>query len=87
MEITAEHVEKMEEIMEDMRDGSSSCLKNFRCYTSSLEELCEVKGIEAFDTIQCMSGDARSCVFSVGVMEDRYCECPLRRYIAEHFRR
>ena len=87
MEIAQEHVEEIEHIMENMQEGSSKCLKNFRCYTSSLEELCPVKGIGAFDTILCMSGDARCCVFSFGVIEDRYCKCPLRRYIAEHFRR
>ena len=87
MEIPVEHVETMEEIMEDMRDGSSNCLKNFGCYTSSLEELCKVKGIGAFDTIQCIGGDAPCCVFSFGVMEDRYCKCPLRRYIAMNFHR
>lgn len=87
MQIATEHTEKMENIMEDMRDGSSECLKKFLCYTSSLEELHPVKGVEAFDAIQCMSGDSRCCVFSFGVMEDRYCECPLRTYIAEHFHR
>ena len=87
MNIPVEHVDKIEQIMVDMEEGSSKCLKNFRCYTSSLEELCAVKGIGVFDTIQCMSGDNRCCVFSFGVMEDRYCKCPLRRYIAATFRR
>ena len=85
MDIPVEHVEQMEEIMVDMREHPPNCLKDFRCYKSSLEDLCKVKGIGVFDTIQCMSGDARCCAFSFGVMEDRYCQCPLRRYIAEHF--
>ena len=87
MEITAEHQAKIEDIIADMATGSVKCVKNFQCYTSSLEKLCPVKGVGAFDTIKCISKDALCCGFSFGVIADRYCKCPLRRYIAEHFRR
>ena len=87
MKIPIEHVEKMEEIMVDIREHPPKCLKDFRCYKSSLEDLCKVKGIGAFDTIRCLSEDAKCCGFSFVPIGERYCKCPLRRYIALHFRR
>ena len=87
MELTQEHKEKMEDIIMGMRTDSMYCSKGFRCYNSSLEDLCEVKGVGAFDTIQCMSEDAQCCGFSFGAIGERYCKCPLRRYIASNFQR
>ena len=87
MEITQEHKAKMEDIIVDMATGSIKCEKEFQCYKSSLENLCEVKGVGAFDTIQCMSEDAQCCGFSFGLVGELYCKCPLRRYIAANFQR
>ena len=87
MEITPEHKSKMEDIIVGMATGSVKCRKDFQCYKSSLEELCPVKGVGAFDTIECMSKDAQCCGFSFGVIGSRYCKCPLRRYIAINFHR
>ena len=87
MEIPVEHVDKIEQIMVKMREESPKCRKDFQCYTSSLEELCPVKGIGVFDSIECASEDAQCCGFSFVAMETRYCKCPLRRYIAAQFHR
>ena len=86
MELTQEHKDKMEDVIVDMATGSVKCKKEFLCYTSSLEELCPVKAVGAFDTIQCMSKEAQRCGFSFGIIGDRYCKCPLRRYIAANFK-
>ena len=87
MEIPVEHTDKIEQIMVKMKKGSPKCQKDFQCYTSSLEELCKVKGIGAFDTIECDSEDALCCGFSFVAGDTRYCKCPLRRYIAANFHR
>ena len=87
MKIPVEHVDKIEEIMVKMRNESPQCRKDFRCYTSELEELCPVKGIGVFESIECESEDAQCCGFSFLAVETCYCRCPLRRYIAEHFHR
>ncbi len=87
MEITLEHKSKMEDIMAAMATGSVKCRKDFHCYRSSFEDLCAVKGIDAFDTIECTSEDAQCCGFSFQAVGDRYCQCPLRRYIALNFHR
>ena len=87
MKITPEHKSQMQDIIVGMTTGSVKCRKDFQCYESSLEELCPVKGVGAFDTIECMSKDAQCCGFSFGVSKARYCKCPLRRYIAINFHR
>ena len=87
MEITQEHKEKMEHIIVEMRIHSRFCLKDFHCYNSSLEDLCPVKGIGVFDTIECAAEDSSCCGFSFVAMDTRYCKCPLRKYIALHVHR
>ena len=87
MEISPVHKKKIEDIVSDMRTHGIKCLKDFECYRSSLETLCKVKGIGAFDTIECATEDGQCCGLSFAAVGDRYCKCPLRRYIAEHFRR
>ena len=87
MEITLEQGEQMETIIAGMRTGRVPCQKDFECYSSSLEQLCRVKGIGAFDTIECSSENARCCGFSFAALQTRYCKCPLRRYIAANFHR
>ena len=84
MEIAPEHKDAMEDIIVNMATDPVKCRKDFQCYKSSLEDLCKVKAVGAFDTIQCLAKDAQSCGFSFGAIGDRYCRCPLRRYIAEY---
>ena len=86
MEITQDHTEKMENVIAAMRTGSVKCSKDYQCYTSSLENLCKIKGVVgSFDIIECHSEDARHCGFSVAADRSFYCNCPLRRYIATNF--
>jgi hypothetical protein len=87
VEITQEHKEKMEDIIVGMRTDGRYCSKGFHCYNSSLEDLCPVKGIGVFGTIECASKDAQCCEFSSTAVGNRYCQCPLRRYIAANFHR
>ena len=87
MQITQEQKQRMEEIMADMPAHGINCRRNFQCYRSSLENLCKVEGIGAFDTIECDAKDASCCGLSFAAAGKRYCKCPMRRYIAGHFRR
>ena len=88
MQIASQHIEKMDDIIAAMRTGSVKCSKDFECYTSSLENMCKIKGaLGSFDIIECTSEDAQSCGFSFAAAGERYCKCPLRRYIALHFHR
>ena len=87
MEIAVQNTEEMEGIIARMRSHGSKCAKSFQCYESGLEQLCTVKGIGAFDTIECAAEDSSCCGFSFAAVGSRYCGCPLRRYIAVNFHR
>ncbi|MCK5171778.1 MAG: hypothetical protein KAR47_00190 [Planctomycetes bacterium] len=85
MEISEKCKQEMEAISTEMQNHGVECRKDFRCYRSSLENLCKVKGIGVFDTIECADEGALCCGLSFAAVGKRYCKCPLRRYIAVHF--
>jgi hypothetical protein len=87
MEITQAQNNSILDIIDKMADEHLLCRKRFACYKSSFENLCKVKGIGAFDEIECDSEDARCCGLSFEAVSHRFCRCPLRRYIAQNFHR
>ena len=87
MYINNEQTERIEEIISEMKRNKIHCAKDFECYTSNLEKLCEIKGIGSFDEIECDSKDAVHCHLSFEAVGKRFCKCPLRRYISANFHR
>lgn len=87
MEITREQAQQMENIISEMQSAKPKCIKNYQCYRSNLHDLCKVKGIGTFDEIKCNAEENLCCGLSESHLGERFCNCPLRRYIAEHFRR
>ncbi len=87
MDATETQRKSVLDIIGEMTAEGMHCRKNFVCYKSGFEILCKVKGIGTFDEIRCDSADAKCCGLSFEVLSRRYCQCPLRRYIAEHFHR
>ncbi len=86
MQIASQHIEKMENIIAAMKNDGVKCPKDFECHTSSLENMCKIKGVVgSFDIIECGSEDAQCCGFSFVAAEEHYCNCPLRKYIAANF--
>ena len=85
MEITAKHRSKIEEIMEDMIRNGKKCTRDFECYRSSFEKLCKIKGVGAFDEIECKTEDTRCCGESFTAVSKHFCKCPLRKYISINF--
>jgi hypothetical protein len=85
MQITQEHKNRMETIIAEMKRDNVNCLKDFECYKSSLEKLCKVNGIGAFDMIQCLNKYKGCCGLSFSIRGESFCKCPLRRYISANF--
>lgn len=61
--------------------GEMRCPKDFVCYTSGFETLCEVKdyGLESF--VKCLAEERVDCPFSLSFGSGQLCKCPLRIYI------
>lgn len=87
MELTLEHAQQMEGIIAQMQSARPQCRKDYQCYRSDLENLCQVKGIGVFNQIECASEENRCCGFSQSYLGEKFCGCQLRRYIAANFRR
>jgi hypothetical protein len=62
------------------------CPKDFECYKSGFENLCEMKDIGLDSFLECLDKEASSCTFSVS-FGINYCKCPLRIYIAKELKK
>lgn len=81
MEITQEHECRIQEIM-----GEMQCPRDFKCYKSGFENLGKVRIIGGGKLVECLEENRQPCdlgfVFGYGY----FCDCPLRKYIAENFK-
>ncbi len=59
------------------------CSKDFLCYTSGLEKLCEAEDIGLEKFLLCLELKAQDCKFSVRYGGSHFCQCPLRVYISK----
>jgi len=78
--MTAEksRIEEIEELINQFK-----CPKDFKCYKSNFEALCEAEdiGLEAY--VRCLEEKPQLCQFSVPVGYTHFCRCPLRVYICK----
>lgn len=80
LEISKECKEQMKKIMRRVK-----CRKGFECCKSGLTKLCPVNIIGSTKLIECLADDPRDCGLRVCLGRGTFCQCPLRRYIAENF--
>ena len=80
MQITEKHQKEIENIMEDIE-----CPKDFICYQSGFEQLCQAQDIGLEEYVDC-SGDPTStllCPFSLSFGDRYMCRCPVRIYLVK----
>ena len=70
---------QIEEIIAAMK-----CSKDFLCYKSGFTDLCEVKVVAETGFVECLPGNEQACEFKRHLMDKTFCECRLRRYIANN---
>jgi len=87
MEITEEQKDRVLDIVIQMNCKPLPCKKNYACYKSSFDDICEVKSCGDLDGIECESPDAKCCNLSFSKSSPYLCTCPMRRYIFENFNR
>lgn len=63
--------------------GGMKCIKDFKCHQSGFKQMGKVKCHKPMRLVECLSGDAALCNFSVPFGNSHFCKCPLRRYVAE----
>ena len=77
-----EYKNEIEEIIAQFK-----CPKDFQCYKSGFEVLCNAVHIPFESYFACMEENARDCKFAVPFGDANLCECPLRVYIAKKLKK
>jgi hypothetical protein len=63
------------------------CPKNFICYKSGFTTLCKAKDIGLESYLECSDKSPDECMFLLSFANIRYCDCPLRCYIAKKLKK
>jgi hypothetical protein len=72
---------ELEEIIDEMQ-----CPKDFKCYKSGFEVLCQATTIARGAFLVCLEEDPQKCKF-VNLEGGYICECPLRIYVAKKLKK
>ena len=73
---------ELEELIDDLK-----CPKDFRCYKSGLEELCQAEDIGQESFLVCRDEGGKRCKFSMDYGGGLFCKCPLRIHIAKELKK
>ena len=82
MELAREEREKLEELVRN-----TPCDRAHECLQSALEKLREVEWAAGEEVLFCRDEAALNCRNSMPFGQAAVCQCPVRHYIAKHFRR
>lgn len=63
------------------------CPKDFICYKSRLINLCRAEDIGLEPYLECFDESSEGCAFLLSYANVRFCDCPLRLYIAKKLKR
>jgi len=81
----------MEQVMKSEIEaikGKIQCQKNFRCFDSGFEVLCEARDIGIGTMLECLDEDPEQCKNSFAFYGFSYlCECPIRVYICKKLKK
>ena len=63
------------------------CPKDFVCYKSGFTSLCSAEDIGIEPYLECSEADSEECIFLLSYATVRYCDCPLRFFIAKKLKK
>lgn len=81
MEIKQEQERRIQEIMSEMQ-----CPEDFKCYKSGFEDLCKLRIVCDGQLVECLEEKGQACDLGFAFGYGYFCDCPLRKYIAENFK-
>jgi len=73
---------ELQEIM-----GGFTCPKDFKCYKSGFENLCQANDVGKQTFVQCLELNPDGCSFSKLIAIAYICYCPLRIYISKKLKK
>ena len=78
--------EDMQKDIEEMMNGLQ-CPKDFMCYKSGFKVLCKAEDMGLKSFIACLGPDPSECTCSISYGGLFFCQCPIRVYVAKHFKK
>jgi hypothetical protein len=67
--------------------GNIKCTKDFKCYKSNFNDLCEMKDLGMDSFLLCLDKKSKDCAFMVFFGGAYLCRCPLRICIAKELKK
>ena len=61
--------------------------KDFICYKSGFSNLCRAEDIGLEPYLECFDESSEECAFLLSFANVRFCDCPLRLYIAKKLKK
>ena len=80
MELTQEHKNKIEQIIEQ-----THCPRDFQCYKDQFETLGKMRLAAGDELVECLDERAKECEFATPFGGVHYCTCAVRGYVARNF--
>ena len=66
----------------DCLKEKTSCSKNYRCISDTIQDLCDAKFHALANLLECIDHQKTSCQHSIKVSSIYICNCPLRKFLA-----
>jgi hypothetical protein len=74
---------EIEKLIVDLIKDGIKCPKNFTCNKNKFEELCKAGFVGKLRILCCLEENPQKCIFALFNNETYYCQCSIRKYIAE----
>ena len=82
MKIAEEHKEQIEKMIADIE-----CSKQYDCCEPTSGPLCRVGITTGGRFIECLDKRANTCSFAMSFGNGFFCKCPIRKFIAENYKK
>ena len=82
LKLTEEEIDTIASII-----SKQDCPLDFKCYKSGFEDLCGAILDSDGMVVECIDENATKCRYSSPFGSSFICACPMRIYIARHFRK
>jgi hypothetical protein len=78
VQFSQEHKSRIEQFI-----GTLECPRDYECYRSGFEMLSRAQCVGETGLIECLGEHGDCCPYGLPFGDSVFCQCPLRKYIAE----
>lgn len=75
-------LEEIKNYIAQIKD-SVNCQKDFKCLKSDFKDTCKARRSDDGGQLECLEENPMDCKFAVLRSDLFFCQCPVRKYVAE----